>query len=289
MRYQFIADHRHEHSVKLMCIVLKVSRSGYYAFRRRGPSRRDLANERLIEEIRTVHERSHGIYGSPRIHRALVHSGIRCGRHRVARLMANQEIVARARKRFRTTTKQRKGARTAPDLLQRQFVAMRPHQVWTSDITYIWTMEGWLYLAVVLDLFSRAIVGWATGSRIDATLVCQAFRRAFQRHQPGETVISHSDRGSQFTSDLFIRLIKKQSVLVLQSHGLTCYDNAVAESFFHTLKTEWVPFQENLTRAETHANLFQYLEIFYNNQRLHSSIGYLTPGEKLQEIITKAA
>jgi len=288
-RYRFIAEYAHEHTVQLMCALLEVSRSGYYAFRRRGPSCRDLANEKLVAEIRTVHQRSHGIYGSPRIHRTLAKSGIRCGRHRVARLMAKEAIVARSRKRFRTTTRQRKGARVAPDLLQRQFTAQRPHQVWTSDITYIWTMEGWLYLTVVLDLFSRTVVGWATSARIDATLVCRAFTRAFQRYQPREMLISHSDRGSQYTSSMFTGLINAQSVEVLQSHGLSCYDNAVMESFFHTLKTEWVPFQENATRAETHANLFQYLEVFYNNKRLHSAIGYLTPAEKLQEIITKAA
>jgi putative transposase len=288
-RYRFIAEYAHEHTIRLMCEVLGVSRSGYYAFRRRGPSRRDLANERLVDEIRAVHEGSHGIYGSPRIHRTLKNKGISCGRHRIARLMAQGRIVARSRRRYRTTTRPRPGASVAPDLVQRQFVAERPHQVWTSDITYLWTMEGWLYLAVVLDLFSRAVVGWATSVRIDAGLVCQAYGRAFGRHRPSGDLISHSDRGSQYTSKMYISLIAGQSVPVHVSHGLSCYDNAVSESFFHTLKTEWVPFQENLTRAETHANLFQYLEVFYNNQRLHSSIGYLTPVEKLQGIITKAA
>ena len=272
-----------------MCSVLGVSRSGYYAFARRGPSRRDLANERLLERIRAVHEESHGIYGSPRIHRALAKRGILCGRHRVARLMAKKDIIARSRKRFRKTTKPRKGARVSPDLVQRHFVAERPHQVWTSDITYIWTMEGWLYLAVVLDLFSRAVVGWATSARIDAALVCEAFDRAFRRHRPWGELISHSDRGSQYTSDMYFTLINAQSFTVRPSHGLSCYDNAVTESFFHTLKTEWVPFQDNRTRVETHAKLFEYLEVFYNNQRLHSSLGYQTQAEKLQEIIIKAA
>jgi transposase InsO family protein len=203
--------------------------------------------------------------------------------------MAKENIMARARKRFRTTTRGRKEAPVAPDLLQRRFVAERPHQVWTSDITYIWTMEGWLYLAVVLDLFSRAIVGWATSARIDALLVCKAFERAFQRHRPWDILIAHSDRGSQFTSDTFRKLIDAQPITVRPSHALTCYDNAVTESFFHTLKTEWIPFQENRTRADIHSRLFQYIEIFYNNQRLHSSLGYLTPVQKLQEINNKAA
>jgi transposase InsO family protein len=203
--------------------------------------------------------------------------------------MAKENITARSRKRFRTTTRPRRGAPAAPDLLQRQFVADRPHQVWTSDITYLWTMEGWLYLAVVVDLFSRAIVGWATSERIDATLVCQAFDRAFRRHRPSDDLISHSDRGSQYTSAKYVSLIKAQLFTVHLSHGVSCYDNAVTESFFHTLKTEWVPFQENRTRAEVHGKLFEYLEVFYNNQRLHSSLGYHTPMEKLQGIITRAA
>lgn len=220
-----------------MCSVLGVSRSGYYAFTRRTPSRRELANVRLLEKIRAAHEESHGIYGSPRIHRVLAKNGISCGRHRVARLMAKEEISARSRKRFRKTTKPRTGARVAPDLVQRHFVAERPHQVWTSDITYIWTMEGWLYLAVVLDLFSRAIVGWATSARIDAALVCQAFDRAFRRQRPWGELITHSDRGGQYTSDMYVNLINAQSFTVRLSHGLSCYDNAVTESFFHTLKT----------------------------------------------------
>lgn len=289
MRYEFIADHRKEHSITLMCSVLEVSRSGYYAFLGRTPSRRQVANERLLERIRLVHAMSHEIYGSPRVHRELVNQGLRCGRHRVARLMARGAISSRCRKRFRKTTQVRRGARVAPDLVQRRFTAGRSHQIWTSDITYIWTMEGWLYLAVVLDLFSRAIVGWATAARIDASLVCQAFRRAFQRHRPVETLITHSDRGSQYTSDMFIDLIKAQPFTVQQSHALSCYDNAVTESFFHTLKTEWVPFQDNRTRVEAHANLFRYVEVFYNNQRLHSSLGYLTPAEKLQETTIQTA
>jgi putative transposase len=272
-----------------MCNVLGVSRSGYYAFLRRGRSVRDITNEKLLGEIRRVHQESHGVYGSPRVHRELARRGIRCGLHRVARLMARDRIRARAHRRFRTTTKARAGALVAPDLLQRQFVAERPHQVWTSDITYIWTMEGWLYLAVVLDLFSRLVVGWATGVRIDATLVCGAFVRAFARYRPGDELISHSDRGSQYTSQTFRQMLQQQSIVVHMNHGISCYDNAVTESFFHTLKTEWVPFQGNQTRAEVHAGLFQYLEIFYNNQRLHSSLGYRTPAEKLQDSITKTA
>lgn len=272
-----------------MCEVLEVSRSGYYAFRRRGPSRRDLANEKLIEQIRAAHGQSHGTYGSPRIHRVLTKSGIICGRHRVARLMARESIRARTAKRFRRTTRPRIGAPVAPDLVGRQFVTERPHQVWTTDITYLWTMEGWLYLAVVLDLFSRAIVGWATSERIDATLVCEAWDRAFRRHRPTEGLIAHSDRGSQYTSRMYVALVNAQSFTVHLSHGLSCFDNAVTESFFHTLKTEWIPFQDNRTRAEVHAKLFEYLEVFYNNQRLHSSLGYHTPMEKLQKTITRAA
>jgi len=289
MRYTFISEYAHEHSIALMCKVLKVSRSGFYRFRHHIVSVRERANVRLLEEIKIIHQASRGIYGSPRVHRELNNKGNACGRHRVARLMAREGIVAKVRRRFRVTTRQRQGVSSAPDLLARDFTAERPHQVWTSDVTYIWTTEGWLYLAVILDLFSRAIVGWATSERIDAQLVCTAFHRALWQYRPRSPVIFHSDRGSQYTSRMFRALLATQSVPFVQSNGSSCYDNAVTESFFHTLKTESVDFEHYQSRAEAHQHLFDYIEVFYNQKRLHSSLGYHTPEQVLQEINDKKA
>jgi transposase InsO family protein len=284
MKYAFVSEYAHEHSIVLMCKLLKASRSGYYKFRHHIESAQEIANVRLLEQIKIVHQESRGIYGSPRVHRELIKTGNPCGRHRVARLMAKEGIVAKVRRRFRNTTRQRKGAVPAPDLLKRCFAAARPHQVWTSDITYIWTNEGWLYLAVILDIFSRTIVGWATSERIDAQLVCTALQRALWQYRPGLRVIFHSDRGSQYTSKVFRALLASQPVPFIQSNGLSCYDNAVTETFFHTLKTESLYFEYFRTRLEAHKHLFDYIEVFYNQKRLHSSLGYHTPCEALQGI-----
>jgi len=280
MKYGFIAEYAHVHSVVLMCNVLKASRSGYYAFAKGTLSAREIANEKLLEKIRTVHAGSHKIYGSPRVFRDLSENGISCGRHRIARLMAKAGIVGRIRRRFRITSVKDPKARYAPDQLRRSFVAARPHQIWMSDITFIWTTEGWLYLAVVMDLYSRLIVGWATGDRIDATLVARALKSALVKHQPATEVIFHSDRGSQYTSEMLRKLLAtNQPIALLPSHARSCYDNAVAESFFHTLKTEWVYFEHYESRQDAHRSLFEYIEIFYNRKRRHSSLGYSTPGE----------
>jgi putative transposase len=288
-KYAFISEYAHEHSIALMCKVLNVSRSGFYRFRQHTMSDRERANVRLLEEIKRVHQASRGIYGSPRVHRELNNKGNACGRHRVARLMAKEGIVAKTRRRFRVTTRQRSGGTSAPDLLKRDFSAERPHQIWTSDITYLWTTEGWLYLAVILDLYSRAIVGWATSERIDAQLVCTAFHRALWQYRPRWSLIFHSDRGSQYTSRAFRALLAMQPIPFVQSNGSSCYDNAVTESFFHTLKTESVDFEHFQSRTEAHQHLFDYIEVFYNQQRLHSSLGYNTPVRMMQEINNKKA
>jgi putative transposase len=284
MKYMFIEEYRTEHSVEMMCSVLDVSRSGYYGWLGRRVSSREHANRELLEHIRTFHRQSRETYGSPRVLRDLQGIGIHCGKNRVARLMRRNGIVAKAGRRFKITTRSRKGARYAPDRLQRNFIAQRPNQIWTSDITYLWTREGWLYLAVVLDLFSRSIVGWATSSRIDAELVCTAIDRALDRQGPTQEMILHSDRGSQYTSESVETLIEEQDISILQSHGLSCYDNAVTESFFHTLKTECIPVNHYDTREDGHTSLFDYIEVFYNRQRRHSSLGYRTPCEMEESI-----
>jgi len=275
----FIEEYSTEHSVEILCRVLKVSRSGYYAWSNRAVGDRERANQALLEHIRKFHHESRETYGSPRVVRDLRAMGVRCGKNRVARLMRRNGLVAKATRRFKVTTRSRKGSHYAPDRLQRRFAAEKPNQVWTSDITYIWTSEGWLYLAVVLDLFSRMIVGWATSAVIDANLVCEAFYRALKRRNPKCELIFHSDRGSQYISDALRKLIHSQDVPIVQSHGLSCFDNAVTESVFHTVKTECVHFEQYRTRSEAHYSLFDYIEVFYNRRRRHSSLGYRTPWE----------
>jgi putative transposase len=279
MKYMFIDEYRSEHSVEMMCHVLGVSRSGYYAWQRCPVGPREQANRELLEHIRRFHRESRETYGSPRITYDLRAMGVRCSKNRVARLMRRNSIVAKSKRRFKVTTRAKNGAQYAPDRLQRSFASAKPNRVWTSDITYIWTREGWLYLAVVLDLFSRRIIGWATSTWIDAELVCAALRRALDRRGIPEEVIFHSDRGSQYTSLALQELISKHLGVILQSHGVSCYDNAVTESFFHTLKTECTSFEHYETREDAHRSLFDYIEVFYNRQRRHSSLGYRTPCE----------
>lgn len=284
MKYEFIAECAQVHNINIMCQMMKVSRSGYYSFAKGTKSAREQDNKRLLDEIRTVHAASRETYGSPRVFHQLKAQGVRCGRHRVARLMANSGIQGKIRRRFRTTTRRNPKAHYRPDKLQRNFVATRPHQVWMSDITYLWTEEGWLYLAVVIDLFSRMVVGWSTGARIEAELVCRGLNVALVRHKPTVEVVFHSDKGSQYTSEMLRELLENnRSATFVASHGSSCYDNAVVESFFHTLKSE-CPELERSARARdaVHESLFDYIEIFYNRKRLHSSIGYLTPLEKIQ-------
>ena len=282
----FIDEYRAEHSVTVMCQVLGVSRSGYYTWIDRPVSPRERANGKLLEHIRRFHRESRESYGSPRVVQDLHAIGIRCGKNRVARLMRCNGIAAKTTRRFRVTTRSRKGARHLPDLLQRNFVAEKPNRVWTSDITYIWTREGWLYLAVVMDLFSRSIIGWATSATIDAQVVCNAVRRALDRRNPKDPLILHSDRGSQYTSDAVQRLIGERDIPIVPSHGISCYDNAVTESFFHTLKNECTSFERYQSREDGHQSLFDYIEIFYNRHRRHSTLGYRTPDD-VEESINK--
>jgi putative transposase len=281
MKYAFIREYRSEHPVGLMCKVLGASRSGYYAWMRRTPGCRAKANEELLTHIRTSHREARQVYGSPRIHHDLHRRGIRCGKNRVARLMRLHGIVAKQVKRFRTTTRVMRGAQYAPDLLQRRFAATRPHEVWTSDITYIWTHEGWLYLAIILDVYSRSIVGWATDARIDAKLVVRALGLALQRSNPTGEIILHSDRGSQYVSKPMRDSMADYRPGMVPSHALSCYDNAITESFFHTLKSESLDHQYLQSRQQAHAVLFDYIEVFYNRRRLHSALGYRAPTEAL--------
>ena len=260
--------------------MLRVSRSGYYAWRRRPESCRSRKNRALLVEICAVHrERRKRCYGSPRIHRELKHKGAQCGRHRIARLMRQNDIHAVGRRKYKITTDSAHERPVAPNILARDFEATGPNQKWAGDITYIWTGEGWLYLAVVLDLFSRMVIGWAIQPRLTADIVCNALRMAIANRLPLSAVLMHSDRGSQYASMNFQRLLGAFGITCSMSRKGDCWDNAVLESFFASLKTECVYQLELTTREQARLELFDYMEVFYNRERLHSSLGYISPAE----------
>lgn len=279
MKYAFISSHESVFSVKRMCKVLKVTRSGYYAWYKRPPSKREHANLALLELIKKIYQASRKTYGSPRICASLRRKGYPCGHNRVARLMAMHGIVARRRhRRFPVTTQRQPGAVPAPNLLKRDFHADRPNRKWVTDITYIDTAEGWLYLASVMDLFSRKVVGWAMSDKIDSDLATRALRMAWITRQPLRGLLHHSDQGRQFTGAAYQQMLAEMGCQVSMSRTGECYDNASMESFFATLKSECVTKQFP-TRAEARRTIFEYLEGWYNRQRLHSSLDYLSPAE----------
>lgn len=277
MKYGFMFYYRNEFSVERMSKVLNVSRSGYYAFIKAAPAKREQANRTLIEKIKEVHKESRQTYGSPRIHADLIEQGEKCSRKRVARLMRREGIQAKMKKRFKVTTRVNPKASAAPNLLQQDFSASNANKRWVADITYVATMEGWLYVAAVMDLFSRRIVGLAMNDRMTADLVTDAIKHAIIHRQPGEGLLHHSDRGSQYTSLSFQQLLKIHSITVSMSGTGNCFDNAAMESFFHTLKTEHVYFEWYRTREEAKQSIFEYIEVFYNRKRRHSTLGYLAP------------
>jgi len=282
MRFRFIEDHREVFLVRVMCAVLTVSTSGYYAWRHRPESVRAQSNRVLAEDIRRVHVASRRRYGSPRVHAALQAEGQRVGRNRVARLMRRHGIQVRSKRRFRVTTDSNHAFPVAPNLLDRQFTASGANKVWLADMTYIPTGEGWLYLAVVLDLFSRKVVGWAMRETMPQELTLAALQMALTNRRPGTGLLHHSDRGSQYAAHDYRRLLAKHGMLCSMSRKGDCWDNAPMESFFGSLKTELEgdgPFE---TRQAARSALFEFIEGFYNRQRLHSAIGYKTPTEMEQ-------
>jgi len=277
MKYRFINDYQDRMPVRQLCKLLGVSRSAYYHWQHRGPSVREQRNQELLPLVQQIHQQSRRNYGSPRIWEALCQRGVRCGRHRIARLMRIHGIRAKTKHRFKVTTRSRCNQSIMPDLVQRHFSAVRPNQVWTSDITYVWTREGWAYLAVVLDLYSRMIVGWELSARLNASLVTSAVGRALASRNPSEGLILHSDRGSQYASNELMALSKEHDIRLSMSRTGNCYDNAVTESFFHTFKTEHVYFTRFENRQEARTSIFDYIEVFYNRQRMHSTINNLSP------------
>lgn len=261
-----------------MAEVLGVSCSGYYRFRGRLPSNREQKNAVLLSKIRGIFEQKRKTYGSPRIDKELKCLGESCSRPRVARLMRKAGLRAVVSRRFKTTISAA-GAEAAPNRLEQNFSAPGPNLKWVSDISYIRTAEGFLYLAVVIDLFSRKVIGMSMGISLHTRLVLDALHQALQRRQPGTTLQYHSDRGCQYTSDAFQSTLKRHGILPSMSGKGCCFDNAVAESFFHTLKTECVYRHSYQTREEARQSIFEYVEIFYNNERRHSTLGYVSPAE----------
>jgi transposase InsO family protein len=256
---------------------MQVSRRGYYDWLHRLPSARELSNQRLLAEIKRVFYAHREVYGAPRIHRTLLEEGIPCGLNRVARLMQKAGLVPKTVKKFRVTTDSRKSHAPAPNLLARDFTASRPNEKWVADVTYIPTREGWLLLAVVLDLFSRMIVGWSMGERLTSELAQRALWHAIERRAPGAGLLVHSDRGKEYYANEYQALLETHGMVCSMSRLGDCYDNAAMESFFHSLKVEQVHHDDYRTRDEARSVIFDYIEIFYNRQRKHSTIGYLSP------------
>lgn len=279
MTYAFIEKHRSEYGVEKMCRVLEVARSGYYAWCKRPVSGRRQADGRLLEGIRRIHGQSRQAYGSPRITEQLRREGIRCGKKRVARLMKTDGLRAAAKRKFKATTNSRHGHPIAPNLLNRNFTAEGPNQVWVADITYIPTHEGWLYLATIMDLYSRQIVGWAMDRMLTEELVTRALLQAIGRRNPPAGLLHHSDQGVQYASHGYQQLLKDHGFIPSMSRKGDCYDNACMESFFHTLKVELTHRLRYWTRNQARQSIFEYIEVFYNRIRLHSALGYLSPCE----------
>lgn len=279
MKYAFIQTHSQQYKVSRLCEVLGVSSSGYYDWRDRPESARSLRNRQLMTKIKVFHKASRETYGSPRIHQDLVDSGEKVGINRVARLMRQHGIQSKMSKKFIITTNSKNTLQPASDRLKRQFSVDAPDKAWVSDTTFIPTRQGWLYLAVVVELYSRQVLGWAMGERNNAQLVQDALTMAIWKRGKISSVVVHSDQGSTYASADYQRLLADNALLCSMSRKGECLDNAVAESFFGTLKTELVDHEDYRTKDEAKRSLFEYIEVFYNRQRRHSYLGYISPVE----------
>ena len=285
MKFGFIRAEKANFPIRALCRVLQVTRQGYYAFLKRPQSARVAQDMALRERVREVHKRSRGRYGSPRVHEALRREGQRVGKRRVERAMRSLGLCARAPRRYRVTTAAHPRHEKAPNTLNREFSAAKPNQRWVTDISYVWTDEGWCYLAVILDLFSRSVVGWALDATLSTALPLAALDMALRRRGPVPGLLHHSDRGCQYTSAEYRAELARQGIEVSMSRKGNCWDNAVAESFFSTIKAELIRERRWTGRLELRSAVFEYIEVFYNRQRLHSSLSYRTP----LEIETNAA
>lgn len=286
-------ENRKTYPMWLMCKILEVSRAGYYHWLKRIPSFRYLEDQRLLEIIRYHYNKSRGTYGLPRIYAAIRKEGLKVNKKKIARLMRINKIRAKTKKKFKVTTVENTKAKASENILKGNFSSEKENRIWTSDITYIWTKQGWLYLAVIMDVYSRKIVGWSLCSSLSAELVIKALMMAILHRNPEQGIIFHSDRGSQYTSSSVREVLKSYQMTQSMSSTGNCYDNAITESFFHTIKTELTFWNSYQTREEAKRSIFEYIEIFYNRQRLHSAIGYLSPVEfeekNRRELIEKVA
>ena len=258
---------------------MEVSVSGYYAWAKRPESMREQENKQIVEQIKKIHQQSRQTYGSPRIYQDLQEKGIICSENRVARLMRKYQITAKRKRKFMVTTNSKHNLAVAENILNQTFQAIQPNEKWVTDITYIWTNQGWLYLAVVLDLFSRKVVGWAMGSSMERNLVISALQMALQARQPEKGLLHHSDRGSQNASKDYQKLLNDNSVRCSMSRKGNCYDNATMESFFATLKQELIYHRQYQTQKEARQDVFEYIQVWYNRKRKHSSLNYMSPDQ----------
>lgn len=282
-------EHESIFRITTMSRVLNISRSAYHHWRSHLSrfSARQHRRQQLVEKVRTLQAQSRGTYGSPRIAAQLRREGTSVNVKTVAKLMAENDIRAKTKKRFKVTTTSTKTKDAAPNLVKQQFTASRPNQLWTSDLTYIWTREGWLYLAVILDVFARRIVGYAMSARLSASLVTIALAHALTHRQPVQELLLHSDRGSQYASQEVQAILREHGIVQSMSGTGSCYDNAITETFFHTLKTELIFWEHFETREQARQTIFHYIEVWYNRQRLHSSLGYRTPVEYEQQFFSQ--
>ncbi len=279
MKYGFIREQAGQYGVRLMCEVLRVSRSGYYGWLSRPASARAKSDQALLVHIRQIFQESRRTYGYPRVHKELVARGINCGRDRVARLMRQTGLRAVHKRKYRVTTQSDHKRPVAPNLLQQDFNTETVNQKWLTDITFVPTDEGWLFLAPILDLFSRMVVGWAMESYLDRRLTLKALQMALAWRRPPAGFLHHSDRGGQYASDDYQALLSAHGALISMSRKGNVYDNSPMESFFATLKAELVHRRRYSTRAEAKADIFEYIEAFYNRRRRHSALGYVSPIE----------
>jgi putative transposase len=293
MKYAAITAHQASFEVALMCRALSVSRSGFYAARRRAKSARAKRDEELCTQVRVIHQASRRTYGSPRVHAELHAQGQRCGRKRIARLMRQEGLRVKVRRKLRpATTDSKHTHRLAPNLLERRFAVTdigATNRVWAGDITYVPTREGWLYLAVILDLASRKVVGWSMGRSLESSLVIDALCMAIEARCPGSGLLHHSDRGVQYASLDYQELLARHRIVASMSRRANCYDNAVVESFFATLEWELIERSDWRTRDEARLAIFEYMECWYNQKRRHSSLGYVSPAEYEEQLLSQAA
>jgi transposase InsO family protein len=277
MKYQFVAAYQAEHRLTRLCQTLGVSRSGYDAWRRRPASPRTRANARLVGQMQQLHRQTKERYGAVKLWRALLASGVACGRHRVARLRRQYGLMARRVRQFRVVIEHHQFAPPAPNRLQQVFVAPAPNRIWAGDLTAIATRAGWVYLAVILDLYSRRVIGWAMSPRPDQHVALTALQMAMTHRRPRPGLIHHTDQGATYTSVAYQRQLVQTGLVASMSRKGNCYDNAVVESFFSTLKNELVHERDYHTREEAQAEVFEFIEVFYNRQRLHQTLGYVSP------------